>query len=101
MSAATGAPNCFTRSKSTVSTRKRARKWREASKPTPPLDVSDVGPNRLSARFEIHEGLATYLVAYDDSESAQKALRRTIDLVTPRDLIVIVWVVPDKAGFGG
>jgi nucleotide-binding universal stress UspA family protein len=45
--------------------------------------------------------LATYLVAYDDSESAQKALRRTIDLVTPRDLIVIVWVVPDKGGFGG
>jgi nucleotide-binding universal stress UspA family protein len=45
--------------------------------------------------------LATYLLAYDDSESAKKALRRTIELVTPRDLIVLVWVVPGEPGFGG
>lgn len=43
--------------------------------------------------------LATYLVAYDDSESARKALARTIELVTPRDLIVLVWVVPDEEKF--
>ena len=44
-------------------------------------------------------GLATYLLAYDDSESARKALDRTIELVTPRDLIVLVWVVPDEEKF--
>jgi nucleotide-binding universal stress UspA family protein len=43
--------------------------------------------------------LATYLLAYDDSESARKALDRTIELVSPRDLIVLVWVVPDEAKF--
>jgi nucleotide-binding universal stress UspA family protein len=43
--------------------------------------------------------LATYLLAYDDSESARKALDRTIELVSPRDLIVLVWVVPDEAQF--
>jgi nucleotide-binding universal stress UspA family protein len=45
------------------------------------------------------KGLATYLLAYDDSESAKKALQRTIDLVSPRDLIVLVWVVPEEASF--
>ena len=43
--------------------------------------------------------LATYLLAYDDSESAKKALRRTIELVSPRDLIVLAWVVPDEEKF--
>jgi len=43
--------------------------------------------------------LATYLLAYDDSESAKKALARTIDLVSTRDLIVLVWVVPDEEKF--
>jgi nucleotide-binding universal stress UspA family protein len=43
--------------------------------------------------------LATYLLAYDDSESARKALDRTIELVTPRDLIVLVWVVPEEEKF--
>ena len=43
--------------------------------------------------------LATYLLAYDDSESARKALSRTIELVTPRDLIVLVWVVPEEEKF--
>jgi nucleotide-binding universal stress UspA family protein len=43
--------------------------------------------------------LATYLLAYDDSASARKALDRTIELVTPRDLIVLVWVVPEEEKF--
>lgn len=43
--------------------------------------------------------MATYLLAYDDSDSAKKALRRTIELVSPRDLIVLVWVVPDEEKF--
>ncbi len=43
--------------------------------------------------------MATYLLAYDDSESAKKALARTIDLVSTRDLIVLVWVVPDEEKF--
>lgn len=43
--------------------------------------------------------MPTYLLAYDDSESAKKALRRTIDLVTVRDLIVLVWVRPDEEKF--
>jgi nucleotide-binding universal stress UspA family protein len=44
-------------------------------------------------------GLPTYLLAYDDSDSAKKALRRTIELVTVRDLIVLVWVRPDEEKF--
>lgn len=43
--------------------------------------------------------MPTYLLAYDDSESARKALQRTIELVTPRDLIVLVWVVPEEEKF--
>jgi nucleotide-binding universal stress UspA family protein len=38
--------------------------------------------------------LPTYILAFDDSESAKKALRRTVELVSPRDLIVLVWVEP-------
>jgi len=53
-----------------------------------------------SAR-QLRAGLATYLLAYDDSESAKKALYRTIELVSPRDLIVLVWVVPTGHGFAG
>lgn len=45
------------------------------------------------------EALATYVLAYDDSESARKALTRSIELITPRDLIVLVWVVPDEEKF--
>lgn len=47
----------------------------------------------------IRIGLATYVLAYDDSDSAKKALQRTLDLVSPRDLIVLVWVVPDEEKF--
>jgi nucleotide-binding universal stress UspA family protein len=43
--------------------------------------------------------VATYLIGFDDSESARKALARTIELVTPRDLIVLVWVVPEEEKF--
>ena len=46
-------------------------------------------------------GLGTYLLAYDHSESAQKALRRTIELVTPRDLVVLLWVIPSAKGSPG
>jgi nucleotide-binding universal stress UspA family protein len=46
-------------------------------------------------------GLGTYVLAYDDSESARKALRRTIELVNPRDLVVLVWVVPSDRGNPG
>jgi nucleotide-binding universal stress UspA family protein len=41
--------------------------------------------------------LGTYLLAYDHSESAQKALARTLGLVSPRDLVVLVWVVPSSS----
>jgi nucleotide-binding universal stress UspA family protein len=46
-------------------------------------------------------GLGTYLLAYDDSESARKALRRTIELVNPRDLVVLLWVIPSVKGSPG
>lgn len=45
--------------------------------------------------------MATYLLAYDDSESAKKALYRTIGLVSPRDVIVLVWVLPTHEKFQG
>ncbi len=47
----------------------------------------------------IGKGVSTYLLAYDDSDSARKALQRTIELVSPRDLIVLVWVVPEEESF--
>ncbi len=56
-------------------------------------------PEGFSRRFTHPQGLPTYLLAYDDSESAKKALRRTIGLVTVRDLIVLVWVRPDEEKF--
>ncbi len=43
-------------------------------------------------------GLGTYLIAYDNSPSAQKALRRTIELVNPRDFVVLLWVIPSGKG---
>lgn len=47
------------------------------------------------------EGLGTYLLAYDDSDSARKALRRTIGLMNPRDLVVLLWVIPSAKGSPG
>ncbi len=49
----------------------------------------------------MREGLGTYLLAYDNSASAQKALRRAIELVNPRDLVVLVWVIPSGKGSPG
>jgi len=53
------------------------------------------------SRAPMREGLGTYLLAYDDSDSAQKALRRTIELVNPRDLVVLLWVIPSQRGNPG
>jgi len=69
------------------------------ARPGPIIATGAPAPEGFSRRFAHSHGLPTYLLAYDDSESAKKALRRTIELVTVRDLIVLVWVRPDEEKF--
>lgn len=49
----------------------------------------------------MRQGLGTYLLAYDDTGSARKALRRAVGLVNPRDLVVLLWVIPSGKGNPG